>query len=156
MNPWLIVGFVIAVCSAFGTGYWRGDTAGQAKVQQEWDKEKAAQYAEYAKGQAAAREKERALQASADTLRQEKDREIRDIAARNTALANSLRDRKARPAEGSSVSDASGAGSGGCTGKDLYRQDSEFLVRLGREADELAIALKQCYAQYESVRKTVK
>jgi len=156
MNPWLILAGVVAIGAAAVGGYYKGNDAGKAEVQQAWDKEKAEQYAQYAKAMEESVEIQQQLQMGADRLRQEKDREIRDIAARNTALANSLRDRKARPAEGSPVSDASGAGSGGCTGKDLYRQDSEFLVRLGREADELAIALKQCYAQYESVRKTVK
>lgn len=127
-----------------------------AEVQQKWDKEKADQYAAYAKGQEEARKREQALQATADGLRKEKDRETRDLLARNTALANSLRDRQTRPTETSSVSSATSVGSGSCTGKQLYREDSEFLVRLSREADDLRIALKQCYAQYEAVRQTVK
>jgi hypothetical protein len=92
----------------------------------------------------------------ADRLRQEKDREIRDVTARNTALANSLRDRQTRPAQTSSVSSTASVGSSACTGKELYREDGEFLVRLAREADELRVALKQCYAQYEAARQTVK
>jgi hypothetical protein len=156
MNPWLILGAVAAIGAAGVGGYYKGSAAGMAEVQQAWDKEKTEQYAQYAKAMEESIEAQQMLQMGADRLRQEKDREIRDIAARNTALTNSLRDRKARPAEGSSMSNASGAGSGGCTGKNLYREDGEFLVRLSREADELAVALKQCYAQYESVRQTVK
>jgi len=151
MNPWLIVGFVVAVCSAFGTGYWRGDTAGQAKVQQEWDKEKAAQYAEYAKGQAAAREKEQTLQANADTLRQEKDREIKNISARAAALANSLRNRPERPTVSGGVSETASAGSHSCTGSELSRQDAEFLIGEAARADEYRAALKQCYTQYQAL-----
>jgi len=92
------------------------------------------------------------LQETADKLRKEKDVEIKNLNARATALTNSLRDRQERPADGSALSSSSGAGSRGCTGKELYREDGEFLVRLAREADELRSALKQCYRQYEAVR----
>ena len=152
MNPWLILTFVLAVGAAAGGGYYKGNSAGRAEVQQAWDKEKAEQYAAYAKGQEEARQREQEMQQAADKLRREKDAQIRDINARATALANSLRDRPERPAEGSALSGSSGAGSRGCTGKELYREDGEFLVRLAREADELRSALKQCYRQYEAVR----
>ena len=152
MNPYLILGGVLAIGLAAGGGYYKGNSAGKAEVQAEWAKEKAEQYAEYAKGHEAARAREQEMQAAADKLRREKDAQIRDINARATALANSLRDRPERPAEGSALSGSSGAGSRGCTGKELYREDGEFLVRLAREADELRSALKQCYRQYEAVR----
>lgn len=155
MNPWLVVGFVVAVSSAFGTGYWRGDTAGQAKVQQLWDKEKAAQYAAYAAGQAAAREKEQAMQANADQLRQEKDREIRNISARATALANSLRDRSERPAVTDQVPDTATTGpvASGCTGSGLYKADGSFLVGEAARANTLRELLKECRANYEAIAK---
>jgi len=156
MNPWVILGFVLAVGAAAGGGYYQGNEAGKAKVQQQWDKEKAEQYAAYAKGQEEARKREQEMQEAADKLRKEKDRETRELTARNTALANSLRDRQARPAETNTVSSTASVGSGGCTGKELYRPDSEFLVRIAGEADELRLALKQCYAQYEAVRDKLK
>ena len=153
MNPYFLLGSLVAVIAAAGAGYFQGSEHGQAKIQNLWDKEKAAQYAEYAKAQEEARKKEQALQANADRLRQEKDREIRDLNARATALTNSLQQRQTRASETRSLSNASGTGSGGCTGKELYREDGEFLVRLSREADELTLALKQCYRQYEALRK---
>jgi hypothetical protein len=157
MNPWLILGAVIAIGVAAAGGYHTGKEAGMAEVQQAWDKEKTAQYAQYAKAMEESVEKQQQLQMDADKLRQEKDREIRDIAARNTALANSLRDRQSRPAAStSSVSSTAGAGQSACTGKQLYREDGEFLVGVAREADELRAALKQCYAQYDAARQTVK
>lgn len=152
MNPYFIAGTVLAVVCAYGTGHWQGDAAGQAKVQAQWDREKAKQMAEYAENMRLAREKEQALQQGADHLREEKDREIRNINARATALANSLRNRPERPTEGSAVSSAAGVGQSGCTGKELYREDGAILVGIAREADELRIALKQCYAQYETLR----
>lgn len=157
MNPWLILVAVVAIGVAAAGGYHTGKEVGMAEVQQAWDKEKTAQYAQYAKAMEESVEKQQMLQMGADKLRQEKDREIRDIAARNAALANSLRDRQSRPAANSSaMSDSTSAGQSACTGKQLYREDGEFLVGVAREADEIRAALKQCYAQYDAARQTVK
>ena len=152
MNPYFIAGTVLAVVFAYGAGHWQGDDAGQAKVQAKWDKEKAKQMAEYAENMRLAREKEQALQVGANNLREEKDRELKKIADTNRILLGSLRNRPERPAEGSAVSGSSGVGQSGCTGKELYREDGAILVGIAREADELRIALKQCYAQYETLR----
>lgn len=154
MNPWVIVGFVVALGVATATGYMKGDSAGRAYVQQQWDREKADQLMAYAKEQEAARKKEQALQAQADHLRQEKDLEIRNINARATALANSLRDRPDRAAQVGGVSATAGPGSTAarCTGAELSRPDAEFLAREAARADELRAALKQCLTQYEALR----
>ena len=153
LNPWVILSLVLAIAGAFGGGYYKGNSAGRAEVQQAWDKEKAEQYAEYAKGQEQARKREQELQANADKLRKEKDAEIKNINARATALANSLQQRQTRPTETSTVPSVAGTGPTACTGKELYREDGEFLVRLSREADELAAALNQCYKQYNAARQ---
>lgn len=152
MNPYFIAGSVLAVVFAYGAGHWQGDSAGQAKVQAQWDKEKAKQMAEYAENMRLAREKEQALQEGANNLREEKDRELKKVADTNRILLGSLRNRPERPAEGSTVSSTAGVGQSGCTGKELYREDGAILVGIAREADELRIALKQCYAQYETLR----
>jgi hypothetical protein len=151
MSPYVIIGVVFAVGVA--GGLYKGHRLGKAEVQQQWDKEKAEQYAAYAKAQEEARKKEQELQASADQLRREKDEEIRDIATKSAALASKLRDRKERPTQTGSVSSTASVGSSGCSGKELYREDGEFLIRIAREADELRTALKQCYTQYETLRK---
>ena len=152
MNPYFIAGAVLAVVCAYGTGHWQGDTAGQAKVQAQWDKEKAKLAEEYAANVAAMREKEQVMQSNADKLREDKNRELREANARNTALLNSLQHRPNRT-ESSGVSTTSSNGKDGCTGKELYREDGAVLIGIAREADELRISLKQCYAQYESVRQ---
>ena len=152
MNPYFLLGSLVAVIAAAGAGYFQGSEHGQAKIQNLWDKEKAAQYAEYAKGQEAARQKEQELQANADRLRQEKDREIRDLNARATALSNSLQHRPSSSQAGS-VSGSTSTGQGGCTPRQLYRESAEDFVKVAIEADTLRLALKQCYAQYDSVRK---
>jgi hypothetical protein len=152
MNPYFIAGTVLAVVCAYGTGHWQGDTAGQAKVQAQWDKEKAKLAEEYAANVAAMREKEQVMQSNADKLREDKNRELKEANARNTVLVNSLQQHPNR-SESSGVSTTASNGKDGCTGKELYREDGAFLIGIAREADELRISLKQCYAQYEKVRQ---
>ena len=156
MNPWMILGVALAVATAGGAGLYQGRELGMATVQQQWDKERAAQEAAYAQAQEEARAKEQALQANADAIRQEKDREIRNLNARATALSNSLRDRPERPTTvASTVPSAPSAGPApaGCSGPELFRQDAELLVREAERGDKLRAALQQCYTQYEAVRK---
>lgn len=153
MNPWFISGSLIAIILAAGAGYFQGSEHGKASVQAMWDKEKAAQYAEYAKAQEEARKKEQELQANADQLRREKDAEIRNLNARAVALNNSLQQRPSSSTQASTVSGSSGAGQGGCTPRQLYRESAEDFVKVAIEADSLRLALKQCYAQYDSLRK---
>jgi len=155
MNPWVILGVVLAIGAASGAGYYQGNKAGRAHVQQLWDKEKAEQYAAYAAAQDQARQKEQALQAGADQLRQEKDREIRNLNARATALTNSLRDRPSRAATVTGpVPDTANAGCAptSCTGAGLSKEDGEFLAGEAARADQLRALLKQCHAQYETLR----
>ena len=154
MNPWLIVGFVVALGVATMTGYMRGDAAGRADVKQRWDAERTQQAEAHAMALEAARNKEQALQASADLLRKDKDREIRDLNARAAALVSSLRQRPERPApEARPVPGAASVGPApaGCSGPELYRQDAELLVREAERGDQLRAALKQCYAQYQAL-----
>ena len=152
MNPYFIAGAVLAVVFAYGAGHWQGDEAGQAKVQAQWDKEKAKLAEEYAANVALMREKEQVMQGNADKLREDKNRELREANARNTALLNSLQHRPNRT-ESSGVSTTASDGKDGCTGKELYREDGAVLIGIAREADELRISLKQCYAQYEAARQ---
>lgn len=156
LNPWVILSLVLAIAGAFGGGYYKGNSAGMAEVQQLWDKEKAEQYAAYAEAQEAARQREQDLQIKADRLREEKDAEIKNLNARATALANSLRDRPSRPApETRAVPSATNDGPAptGCTGEKLYRPDGEFLAGEAARADQLRILLKQCHDQYNAARQ---
>ena len=155
MNPWLILAAVLAIGSAAGTGYYKGREAGQAKVQAAWDAERLQQQEAHNKALRESIDKQQALQLGADQLRLEKDRETRELAARNTALVNSLRSRPERPTTAAgAVSDTaeSGGSRAACTGAGLSRQDAEFLAGEAARGDEARLALKQCYAQYEAVR----
>lgn len=149
------IAVVIAATAAGVAGYGRGYASGKAVVQQAWDKEKAVLAQEHARNLEAVRETERNFQAAADRLRQEKDREIRNLSARATALSNSLRQRPDAPAEGGAQTSSAGDGSAapGCTGAELYRSHGEFLVGEAARADTLRAELQRCYAQYETLRK---
>ena len=151
MNPYFIAGSVLAVVFAYGAGHWQGDEAGQAKVQAQWDKEKAKQMAEYAENMRLAREKEQALQQGANNLREEKDRELKKVADTNRILLGSLRNRPERPTEGSTVSSTASACSA-ATGAQLAKGDAEFLAGYSADAASLKAALDQCVKQYESLR----
>ena len=151
MNPYFIAGSVLAVVFAYGAGHWQGDDAGQAKVQAQWDREKAKQMAEYAENMRLAREKEQALQQGANNLREEKDRELKKITDTNRLLFSSLRNRPERPAEGSAVSSTASACSG-ASGAQLAKGDAEFLAGYSADAASLKAALDQCVKQYESLR----
>ena len=109
MNPWLILGFVVAVVAATGTGYLKGHSAGKAEVQAAWDVERVKQEQAHAKALQEVLEKQQKLQMGADQLRQEKEREIKKIADANRVLLHSLRDRPERPAQTSAVSGITGA-----------------------------------------------
>lgn len=151
-SPWILLVFVLTVGAVAGGGYYSGKESGRAEVQQAWDKEKAEQYAAYAKAQEEARQKEQALQATADRLRREKDAEIRNINARATALANSLRDRAERSSQTGGMSTTSGSCSG-ATGAQLARGDAEFLAGYSADAARLQAALDQCVKQYNAARQ---
>lgn len=153
MNPYVIIGVVFAVGVAGASGLYQGHKLGKAEVQQAWDKEKAEQLAAYAKAQEEARAKEQELQANADQLRREKDAEIRNLNARAVALNNSLQQRPSISTQTGSMSGSTSSGQGGCTPRQLYRESAEDFVKVAIEADSLRLALKQCYAQYDSLRK---
>jgi len=155
MNPYFIAGSVIAVVLAYGAGHWQGDTAGQAKVQQAWDKQAKELAEAHAVAIAAAREREQELQQGANNDREEKNKQLREANARVAALTNVVRERADRPAETGSVPGTPGAGpaSAGCTGAGLYRPDGEFLIGEAAAGRQCQALLKECRAGYERFEK---
>jgi len=152
MNPYFIAGAVIAVAVAGAGGYVKGSAAGKAEVQAQWDQEKAKLALEYAAAQAAAREKEQALQAQADQLREDANARIKDIDSRANKLVDSLRNRAERPATQAGAVSSAACPSGGASGKDLASGDAVFLARYAADAARLEAALDTCVKQYEAVR----
>lgn len=152
MNPYFIVGAVIAVAVAGGTGYVKGTAHGKMVVQAEWDQEKAKLALEYAAAQAAAREKEQQLQTQADQLREESNAKVKDINARTDKLIDSLRNRAERPAAQTGAVSSTAQSCSGASGKDLASGDAVFLARYAADAARLEAALDTCVRQYEAVR----
>lgn len=142
--PVAIVGAAVLTVAAYVKGRYDGSDS----IAIEFERYKKEQIQAQAKQVEEARAKEKELQGIANKLREEKNREAKKVAALNDDLLNSLRDRKPR-----AMPDDPDAGQGGCTGKELYREDAEFLARIAREADEMRIALKQCYSQYDSLTR---
>jgi len=151
MNPWLILGAVLAIGAAAGASFFAGEESGRAEVQQKWDNQMRQLAEERAKEIELTREKEQNMQLAAENIRKEKEREIRDISARNSALVNSLRDRPERPSDKGTVSGTTPTCSG-ASGAELARRDGEFLAGYSADAAKLAKALELCTAQYETVR----
>lgn len=144
-----ILPYVIAASIALTIGgYFKGRSDGKSVIAVEFAQYKESQSKAHADAVLQAREKEQKLQQSANKIREEKDREIRKINSLNASLVDSLRDRPDRQ-----MPDDPDARQDSCTGNKLYREDAEFLARLAGEADQLMIALKQCYSQYDSLTK---
>lgn len=123
--------------------FYLGNSFGAKTVQAKWDSEKAAAVT-------AQRDKEAALQASMDKLREEKNRETAKLRRTVAALTDSLRDRPERPA---SATTEAGIGPAGCTGAELYKPDGEFLVGESARADQIRLALKSCQDAYQAASK---
>jgi hypothetical protein len=155
MNPWLILGFVLAMISASAAGYLKGHTDGKTGVQAAWDAERIKQEQEHTAALQESINKQQKLQMSADQMRQEKDRELKKIGDTNRLLLHSLRERPERPAQTGSLSNSSQSCSG-ASGAQLARSDGEFLVGYATDAARVAAALDQCIKQYESVRQVAK
>jgi len=96
------------------------------------------------KAEKVVREKEHEYQSAADTIRKEKDAQIKVI---NTQLVDAVSELRKRPSRTAVAS----AGSG-CNGTSLFAEDSEFLVREAARADEIRVALEACYNQYEALK----
>jgi hypothetical protein len=90
------------------------------------------------------RDKEHQYQSNADQIRKDKDAQIKVI---NNQLVDAVSELRKRPSRTTETSNGKG-----CNGASLYAEDSEFLVREAARADEIRVALKACYNQYESLK----
>lgn len=148
---WLYMG--AAALLAFGAWqtYEAGYESGRAKVQGQWDAERADTLQALASEQAKAAEREKQLQAAIAKQRQEYRNEIDRINAGHRELVDSLRERAEARAGAGGVPE--GAVSGvGCTGEGLARPDADFLAGYAADAAKLQLALEACSAAYNSVR----
>jgi hypothetical protein len=154
MNPWVILGVVLAIGAAAGAGFYKGHESGSAGVQQKWDRDIREREEQYAKDMEKARTTESEIRADADKRRVQKDLEIRAANASLTALRNIVRDRADRP-QNSEMSGNTGSGPTptGCTGSQLYRPDGEFLAGEAAAARECQSYLRECRDTYEIIKQ---
>lgn len=150
---WKSLTAAVTVCAICAAG-WLLHDSGKKAVQQQWDKEKAATAQAVAKAHAQARATEQALQASIDKIQKDKRNEIARLNRAHAAAVDGLRNRPERPdgPAGSMPTPASNGNAGaGCTGRELYRPDAEFLIGEARRADIIRLQLATCQAAYQSL-----
>ena len=151
----------IVILTTLLISHWRayltGHNSGVTVTEQAWQAERLAtaqaQMAELEK----ARKAQEAMQAQVDKIKRESANEKRRIAAQYERTIAGLRQRPERPSttDVPQSADAGTGPAGWCTGRELYRPDSEFLLGEAARADQLRIALKSCLAAYNSARREV-
>lgn len=143
----------LAIAVFLAGTHWKAYNLGKSSIQAEWNAEKLEQSNQSRKLLEKVAADTADLQAQVEQTQGAKNAQIQALNNRVDALNSELRKRPQRPG-GASVPTASadGKASTGCTGAQLYRSDAEVLTRIGRDADELRIQLKACYAQYDAAR----
>jgi type II secretory pathway pseudopilin PulG len=93
------------------------------------------------------------LKDKVQAIKGEKDAQIKAIDRKYSTTIASLRSRPERSTTSNSTSSTCNAESTkGATGKELYRNDAEFLIRFARDTEELKLSLQSCYQQYDTVK----
>ena len=150
-NPWVILGIVMAVLSAFGGGYYKGK-----------DAEYQRQQIEIATLNAKARETEQAMakvaQSYGDTLRKannaarvKEDKLRADIAAGERKLFIPVKPPQCPISATSDPAPASGDNSGTASAE-LDRSTAESLIAIAAEGDTAIRKLNACIQTYEQMR----
>lgn len=107
---------------------------------------------EYAQNVAAAYEQTRKIEAALtqkiEKIERKKNGEIANVNARLRVALNELSERTSRITTSTNPTDCEGT-----TGRELSREDAEFLTREAARAERLRQALGACYVQYEEVIK---
>jgi hypothetical protein len=150
---WLEIAFVVVLV---GLGWWTYNwiyDRGADHVQVKWDAEKLDQAQQSLKITTEALATTRDIQASADKIQETKDAQIKAGNALAATIAAGLRERPARPSNDNLPGHApAGTATTGCTGAGLYRPDAEFSLGEASTSNQLRIALKACYTQYNTVK----
>ena len=150
-NPWVLLGILMTVLGAFGSGYYKGG-----------EDENARQQVEIASLNAKARETEQAMAKVANTygqtLRKANDvAKVKEAKLRNDVVSGKLRlfipvkapdcPLQAAPDAPVAVGDNSGEASAELTG-----QASEDLIAIASEGDTAIRKLNSCIESYETLR----
>ena len=90
------------------------------------------------------RDKEHQYQSDADSIRIQKDAQIKVINTQLVDAISSLRSRSSNATKTITGQD--------CNGSTLSAPDAEFLIREAARADEIRVGLQACYKQYDSIK----
>jgi hypothetical protein len=90
------------------------------------------------------RDKEHQYQSDADSIRTQKDAQIKVI---NTQLVDAVSQLRSRSSSATKTINGQD-----CNGATLSAPDAEFLIREAARADEIRIGLQACYKQYEAIK----
>jgi hypothetical protein len=90
------------------------------------------------------RDKEHQYQSDADSIRTQKDAQIKVINNQLVDAVSQLRSRSSNATKTVTGQD--------CNGAALSAPDAEFLIREAARADEIRIGLQACYKQYDAIK----
>lgn len=149
-NPWVLLGIIMSVMSAFGGGYYKGK-----------HDEHTRQQVEIAALNAKARETEQAMaqvaQTYGQTLRKannaakaKEDKLRADIASGSLSLRIPVKTQCAVPAAGDTT--VAAGGDIGTASAELDRQTAEALIAITAEGDAAIRKLNTCIQTYEQMR----
>lgn len=150
---WKLIGYALLalVLTATHVVAWRD---GAEHVTAKWDKEKLANAEAIASAERKVREIEQSMQDQVFKVQKDKHDEIDRLNRKHHAIVDGLRKRAARPAPVPVPSPAAHTESAcQCDGRQLYREDAEFLAREAARADAIRIELEACYRQYDQARE---
>lgn len=116
----------------------------------DWSKREQAQADAHLQAIQDAVESERAAQRKVNDALEKQNRRNQQIAANLVSELDSLRERAERAERMSADSRTACAGA---DGRELSRQDAEFLARESARADEIRAGLEACYAVLDGMRK---
>lgn len=151
-NPTRWIALAVLLAALGGVYAWRVHVErdiGRDEVRAEWTADNARRTA----AALAESEKNRRIEAErvrlAAQAQQRKDDALHAINTRLAAALGELRSRPERPAGG--VVPGNPAAGQGCTGAQLFRPDSEFLVREAARADRILAERDYCHQRYDAL-----
>lgn len=140
LDPRVWIAVLLLCLACYGAGRWQQSQADDKAL-----------LVAVAKASEKARSDERELQKDSDNITKVKNEKLEKS---NRDLVAAIDGLRKRPERSSAVA-SNGESQLGCTGKELFRDDGEFLTRFAYDADKLKFGLEACYAQYEAARQTI-
>ncbi len=144
MLNWIKIGIAGVLLGALATYHYTALEAAREEVRTEYSQK-------LLNEQNKALEKQGEIVLQAIKIEQDKNEEIVRINAYAASLLSSLQNRPSR-----SDSPAASPVESSCTGRELYKEDGEFLVREAARADTILAERNYWFEQYENARIKLK